>query len=57
MNIFILISISVQIIVKTISAHLESTDLILNRRMHEICLAEFFTQSKPVWIDDLGTRK
>ncbi len=23
----------------------------------EIFVAEFFTQSKPVWIDDLGTRK
>ncbi len=23
----------------------------------EIFVAEFFTQSKPVWVDDLGTRK
>ncbi len=23
----------------------------------EIVVAEFFTQSKPVWVDDLGTRK
>jgi hypothetical protein len=23
----------------------------------EIFVAEFFTQSKPVWVDDLGTKK
>ncbi len=23
----------------------------------EIFVAKFFTQSKPVWVDDLGTRK
>jgi hypothetical protein len=23
----------------------------------EIFVAEFFTQSNPVWVDDLGTRK
>jgi hypothetical protein len=29
----------------------------LKRPKLEIFVAEFFTQSKPVWVDDLGTRK
>jgi hypothetical protein len=29
----------------------------LNGPKLEIFVAEFFTQSKPVWVDDLGTRK
>ncbi len=29
----------------------------LKRPKLEIFVADFFTQSKPVWVDDLGTRK
>ncbi len=52
-------SIFVNIVISLVNKNIVANDHLLldYHRIKGTFLADFFTQSKPAWVDDLGTRK